>query len=51
MQNFPVKVEDKEYWISRSVAVVGFIFTKINNEYYVLGSQRGTGADGRAGQP
>ena len=49
MQNFPVKVEDKEYWISRSVAVVGFIFTKINNEYYVLGSQRGTGADGNQG--
>ncbi len=50
MQNFPIKVEDKEYWISRSVAVVGFIFTKIDNKFYILGSKRGKGADGNQGK-
>lgn len=29
MKNFPVKVNGKEYWISRSVAAVGFVFKKL----------------------
>ena len=30
MKNFPVNINDKEYWISRSAAVAGFIFTEDN---------------------
>lgn len=50
MQNFPVDYIDKESgekktaWISRSVAVSGFIFCKDqNNKWYVLANQRGEG--------
>lgn len=50
MQNFPVDYIDKESgekktaWISRSVAVSGFIFCKDqNNKWYVLANQRGQG--------
>jgi 8-oxo-dGTP pyrophosphatase MutT (NUDIX family) len=31
-----IKVDNKEYWISRSVAVVGLLLFKTNNETYVL---------------
>lgn len=44
MKNFPVKVNGKEYWISRSVAAVGFVFKKVNNTIYALVEQRGVGA-------
>jgi len=50
MQNFPVNYIDKETgrektaWISRSVAVSGFIFCKDQNgKWYVLANQRGQG--------
>ena len=44
MKNFPVKVNGKEYWISRSVATVGFVFKRIGNTIYALVEQRGIGA-------
>lgn len=46
MQNFSVKVDGKEWWISRSVAVVGFIFRHNikNNTIEALVEKRGEGA-------
>lgn len=44
MKNFSVKVNGKEYWISRSVAVAGFIFKQKGNELYALIEKRGKGA-------
>ena len=47
MKNFPIidKETEREYWISRSIAVVAFIFAKdyFGVEDYVLAVQRGTG--------
>ena len=46
MKNFPVidKNTGREYWISRSIAVVVFVFAKdIYNQEYILAEQRGTG--------
>lgn len=44
MKNFSVKVNNKEYWISRSVAVAGFIFKQKGDELYALIEKRGKGA-------
>ena len=49
MKNYPIKIETGEHagetvWIHRSIAVVGFVFCKINNEWCVLANQRGEGA-------
>lgn len=49
MRNFPVTVEGKEYWISRSVATVGFIFT-VDNGLRVLAVKRGKGAPDNIGK-
>lgn len=49
MKNFPVKVNDKEYWISRSVATVGFIFTE-DNGFRVLAVKRGKGCPDEVGK-
>lgn len=43
MDNFPVKINGKEYWISRSIAVCGFIFKRINDKWFVLCNKRGQG--------
>ena len=46
MKNFPVvdKNTEREYWISRSIAVVVFLFAKdIFGETYILAEQRGSG--------
>ena len=46
MKNFPVidKNTGREYWISRSIAVVVFVFAKdIYGETYILAEQRGIG--------
>lgn len=44
MKNFKIKVKDQEYWISRSIAVAAFIFTKDENgNFYILANQRGKG--------
>lgn len=36
MKNFSVKVNNKEYWVSRSVAVITFIFKEKNGTLYSL---------------
>lgn len=44
MQNFSVKIDGKEYWISRSVAVAAFLFIKDeDNNLCVLANKRGPG--------
>ena len=46
MKNFPVidKNTEREYWISRSIAVVVFVFAKdVFGETYILAEQRGKG--------
>lgn len=44
MKNFSVKVEGKEYWISRSVATACLTFKEVDNAVYALVSRRGKGA-------
>lgn len=44
MNNFAIKIGDKEFWISRSVAAVGFIFNEYDNEYCILAVQRSEAA-------
>ena len=43
MKNFPIEYEGKTYWISRAVAVVGYIFTFDNGKLLVLANKRGKG--------
>lgn len=50
MNNFSVKVDGKEYWISRSVAVAVFIFRKVGNKFQVLLEKRGKGAANNIGK-
>lgn len=49
MKNYPIKIETGEHagetvWVHRSIAVAGFVFCKINDEWCVLANQRGEGA-------
>ena len=46
MKNYPITIETGEHagetvWVHRSIAVAGFIFCRINNEWCVLANQRG----------
>lgn len=50
MKNFPVEVNGKEYWISRSVAICLFIFKEINGNLYGLVETRGKGAGDEIGK-
>lgn len=50
MKNFPVKVDGKEYWISRSVAVCTFVFKIKGNELFTLVQRRGKGAADEQGK-
>lgn len=44
MKNFSILDENgKEWWISRSIAVTGCIFTFLNGKWYVLANKRGKG--------
>lgn len=44
MKNFPVKVNNKEYWISRAIAVVVFLYAKDDfGKTYILANKRGKG--------
>lgn len=43
MKNFPIEYDGKTYWISRAVAVVGYIFTFDNGKLLVLANKRGKG--------
>jgi len=49
MKNFPVTIDNKEYWISRSVSVEGFIFTE-DNGLRVLANKRGPGCPNDVGK-
>lgn len=49
MKNYSITIETGEHagetvWVHRSIAVAGFIFCRINNEWCVLANQRGEGA-------
>lgn len=44
MNNFSVKIQGKEYWISRSIACACFIFKKKDGNLYALIEKRGKGA-------
>lgn len=50
MDNFAVKIDGKEYWISRSVAVCCFIFKIMDDELYTLIERRGKGAADEQGK-
>ena len=50
MENFAVKIDGKEYWISRSVAVCCFIFKIKDDELYALIERRGSGAADEQGK-
>ena len=43
MNNFSIEHEGKIYWISRSMAVVCFVFAYIDGRWCVLANQRGEG--------
>lgn len=51
MKNFPVDYEGKTYWISRSVAVAGFIFRRDDDgNLLVLVNKRGPGCPDNVGK-
>ena len=51
MNNFPIKYEDKTFWISRSVAVAAFIFAKNKDgENCILINKRGPGCPNEVGK-
>lgn len=50
IHNFPVNVDGKEYWISRSNAVVGIVFKWENGQYHILANKRGKGCPDYVGK-
>lgn len=50
MKNFPIKVDDKEYWVSRSCAVVGIIYTMYEGKLHILANKRGKGCPDYVGK-
>lgn len=52
MKNFKItaKEDNKEYWISRAVAVVAITYTKINGEIVYLMERRGPGCPDNIGK-
>ena len=49
--NFPVMIDGEEYWFSRSVAVVCFVFTEDENgKVYILANKRGKGCPDYVGK-
>ena len=50
MNNFPVTVDGKEYWISRSVAVGAYIFADIDGKICILANKRGLGLPNNVGK-
>lgn len=49
MKNFPINVGGKQYWISRSVAVVINVYMYINGKLCVLANKRGPGLPNKVG--
>lgn len=50
MKNFAVKVNGKEYWISRSVAICAMVYKEKSDGLYVLLEKRGKGAADNIGK-
>lgn len=50
MKNFPVNVDGKEYWISRSTAVSVNVYAKVNGEFCILVNKRGPGLPNHVGE-
>ena len=50
MKNFPVQVNGKEYWISRSVAVAVTVYAYVNGHDCVLANKRGPGLPNHVGK-
>jgi len=50
MNNFPIKLGNKEYWISRSIAVCGFILTGSSENLSILSVKRGSGCPDEVGK-
>jgi 8-oxo-dGTP pyrophosphatase MutT (NUDIX family) len=44
MKNFPIEHEGKTYWISRAVAVAGYVFDYCDGKLFVLAAKRGKGS-------
>jgi len=40
-QNFPVEINGRLEWISRSMAAAVFVYSKINGKWYILANKRG----------
>lgn len=50
MKNFPIIKDGKEYWVSRSIAVVTYVFAIINGVTHVLANKRGSGLPNNVGK-
>lgn len=50
MKNFAITKDGKEYWVSRSVATVTYVFTMINGIPHVLANKRGPGLPNNVGK-
>lgn len=50
MKNFQVEFNNKHYWVSRSMAVVAYIYAYINGEVCVLANKRGPGLPTNVGK-
>lgn len=49
MNNFPVNVNGTEYWVSRSIAVVTYVYGRVNGQECVLANKRGPGLPNKVG--
>lgn len=50
MNNFPVTVNGKEYWISRSLAVAVSVYGFVDNKLCILANKRGPGLPNNVGK-
>ena len=44
MNNFPIKHNNKTYWVARNIAVSSFVFTFADGKWHVLANKRGKNA-------
>lgn len=49
MNNFSVNVNGKEYWVSRSIAVVTYVYANVKGVECVLANKRGPGLPNKVG--
>jgi len=49
MKNFPVNVNGKEYWVSRSIATVTYVYGIVNGVDCILANKRGPGLPNKVG--